>query len=170
MSHRSLPATANLVTDIVAALEATSHITHTLQLWLTGTHRNQETLAYRPTASQRGRGFDTLDKALVVWQDPHARNPAPRRRVDIIVAPWRTVGCAVAGWSGGTTFQRDLRRFAKNVRGWKFDSSGVRDRATGEVVALEGAEGVGGSMEDAERTVFKGLGLVYREPWERCTG
>jgi DNA polymerase IV len=124
-----------------------------------------------------------LDKALVVWQDPvwatkeadlnanpKARNPNIHRRVDIIISPWRTVGCAVTGWTSGTTFQRDLRRYARKIRGWKFDSSGVRDRNTGEVVELEGPEGVNGSMVDAEKKVFEGFGLEYREPSERCTG
>jgi DNA polymerase IV len=124
-----------------------------------------------------------LDKALVVWQDPvwttreadlianpKAKNPNIHRRVDIIISPSRTVGCAVTGWTSGTTFQRDLRRYARKVRGWKFDSSGVRDRNTGEVVELEGPEGVSGSMVDAEKKVFEGFGLEYREPSERCTG
>ena len=134
-----------------------------------------------------------MDKALVVWQDPHwptqatdlaanakAKNPNIQRRVDIIISPWRTVGCAVAGWSGGTTFQRDLRRYAKNVKGWKFDSSGIRDRGNGEVVDIEGFyhyDGeIGGKgkrakkMVEAERRVFEGFGLVWREPEARCTG
>jgi DNA polymerase IV len=47
-----------------------------------------------------GSGFDTLDKALVVWQDaqwptrdddiaadPKAKNPNVHRRVDILVQP-----------------------------------------------------------------------------------
>ena len=74
------------------------------------------------------------------------------------------------GWSGGTTFQRDLRRYAKAVKGWKFDSSGVRSRSTGEVVVLEGENGIEGSPEEAERRVFEGLGLEWRPPEERCTG
>ncbi|KAF2836871.1 Nucleotidyltransferase [Patellaria atrata CBS 101060] len=185
VSHRDLDKTANLVTHIVENLEKAGYITHTLLLSLHGTHRGQSTLAYRASTmvASGGMGFDTLDKALVVWQDPYwptkkedlaknpkAKNPNVHRRVDIIVSPWRTVGCAITGWSGGTTFQRDLRRYAKNVKGWKFDSSGVRSRRTGEVVALEGPNGVDGSMEDAERAVFEGMALVYREPWERCTG
>jgi DNA polymerase IV len=184
VSHRELGKTANLVTDIVASLEDDCWITHTLRLDLTGTHRGQETLALRPHhATVIGSGFDTLDKAMVVWQDPHwpgkevalaadpnAKNPNPHRRVDVIVSPWRTVGCAVLGWSGETTFQRDLRRYAKHVRGWKFDSSGVRDRRSGQVMALEGREGVAGSMVDAEKAVFEGMGLSYIEPSDRCTG
>ena len=183
VSHRHLEKTAGLVQDIVESLEQEDWITHTLTLSLTSTHRNQSTLPFKSSTGAHGAGFDTLDKALVVWQDPiwptmeadkkaypKAKNPNVHRRVDIIVSPWRTVGCAVLGWTSGTTFQRDLRRYARNVKGWKFDSSGVRDRATGEVVELEGPDGVSGSMVDAEKKVFEGFGLIYREPWERCTG
>ncbi|KAF2100360.1 Nucleotidyltransferase [Rhizodiscina lignyota] len=200
VSHRELGKTANLVTDIVASLETEDWITHTLLLSLTGTHRGQATLPFKG-AGPAGHGFDTLDKALVVWQDPNwpgkpklskassrsssstgeqeqskkkkqqAKNSNIHRRVDIIISPWRTVGCAVMGWSGGTTFQRDVRRYAKNVKGWKFDSSGVRDRRTGLAVDLEGPEGVHGGlgMVDAEKKVFEGMGLVWRDPSERCT-
>ncbi|KAH7117792.1 hypothetical protein B0J11DRAFT_468355 [Dendryphion nanum] len=181
VSHPDLSATAGLIKEIVESLEAEEWITHTLTLSLHNTHRNQSTLPFRSTKAA-GVGFDTLDKALVVWQkpswpnrtsdlatDPHAKNPNIHRRVDIIVSPWRTVGCAVMGWSGGTTFQRDLRRYVKAVKGWKFDSSGVRSRSTGEVVCLEGVEGVDGTPEDAERRVFEGLGLGFVEARERCT-
>ncbi|KAF2270136.1 terminal deoxynucleotidyl transferas-like protein [Lojkania enalia] len=182
VSHPDIEATANLVKDIVESLEESEWITHTLTMSLNSTHRGQATLPFR-TSRASGVGFDTLDKALVVWQDPNwptkeadrekdhnARNPNIHRRVDIIVSPWRTVGCAVMGWSGQTTFQRDLRRYAKYVKGWKFDSSGIRSRSTGEVVLTEGPKGVGGTPEDAERTVFEALGLEYVPPEMRCTG
>ncbi|KAJ5684574.1 uncharacterized protein N7477_000919 [Penicillium maclennaniae] len=126
-----------------------------------------------------GKHFDSLDKALVVWQDPifestdasdadgRKRNPNLHRRVDIIIAPWRTVGCAVLGWSGDTTFQRDLRRFAKKAHDWKFDSSGVRERtAGGKVVDLEYG---GETWEERERLVMERLGIGWRPPEERCT-
>ncbi|QDS74864.1 hypothetical protein FKW77_003304 [Venturia effusa] len=184
ISHRDLEKTAGLVSDIVASLETEGWITHTLTLSLTSTERGQSTLPFMSHGvASHGVGFDTLDKALVVWQDPtwpsmeldlvknpQAKNPNVHRRVDIIISPWRTVGCAIIGWSGGTTFQRDLRRFVRATKGWKFDSSGVRDRGTGEVVDLEGPEGVSGDMIEAEKAVFKGMGLVYRPPTERCTG
>ncbi|KAF2634604.1 DNA polymerase beta [Massarina eburnea CBS 473.64] len=181
VSHPELTATSGLVTEIVEALEASEWITHRLTTSLHNTHRNQNTLPFRSTKAA-GAGFDTLDKALVVWQDPvwltktadlsndpKANNPNIHRRVDIIVAPWRTVGCAVMGWSGGTTFQRDLRRYAKKVKGWKFDSSGIRSRVTGDVVELEGPGGVEGSPADAEKVVFEGLGLEFVPPEFRCT-
>ena len=150
----------------------------------TNTKRDQQPLPLAPLAG--GHGFDTLDKALVVWQsqdwptrsvdmaaNPEAKNPSIHRRVDIIISPWRTVGCAIAGWTSGTTFQRDLRRFAKKVKGWKFDSSGVRERGTGRWIDLEqwaDPKTRAQSWQVAERRVFEGMGLVYREPWERCTG
>ena len=183
--------TSNLVEKVVKSLEKEEKggkegwITHTLIMNLTNTKRNQETLPIN-TASLGGHGFDTLDKALVVWQNPDwptkaadlaanpkAKNPNPHRRVDIIVSPWKTVGCAIAGWTSGTTFQRDLRRYAKHVKGWKFDSSGVRQRGTGRWIDLEGwadTKTRSRDWKEAERRVFEGLGLVYREPWDRCTG
>jgi DNA polymerase IV len=109
LSHPDEAQTLNLVTDIVASLEEENWITHTLLLSLNNTHRDQQTLPFR--GLRGGHGFDTLDKALVVWQDPvwptktqdlardgKAKNPNVHRRVDIIIAPWRTVGCAVVGW------------------------------------------------------------------------
>ncbi|KAL8775402.1 MAG: hypothetical protein Q9209_000410 [Squamulea sp. 1 TL-2023] len=184
LSHPEQSATAGLVDKVVRSLEKEGWITHTLILNMTNTKRGQETLPY--ISNTKGAGFDTLDKALVVWQDQSYRgkgssdeegkelkNPNPHRRVDIIISPWRTVGCAVAGWTSGTTFQRDLRRYAKKVKGWKFDSSGVRERGSGRWIDLEGWADPKTRCKDAyeaERRVFKGLGLQYREPWDRCTG
>jgi DNA polymerase IV len=185
LSHRDLRKTKNLITDIVKSLEDEGWITHTLRVDLTSTNRGQSTipLKARSKAQEVGQGFDTLDKAMVVWQDiswptrdtdlqedESAKNPNIHRRVDIIISAWRTVGCAVLGWSGGTTFQRDIRRYVKYVKEWKFDSSGIRNRRTGELVRAEGPNGVSGDMVEAEKSVFEELGLVYREPWERCTG
>ncbi|KAI9845223.1 MAG: hypothetical protein M1837_004978 [Sclerophora amabilis] len=183
LSHRDETQTLGLVKELVLSLEEEGCITHTLLLDLTGSKRDQQPLPYRTGGG--GHGFDTLDKALVVWQDTDwpskaadeaaandgkVKNPNIHRRVDIIVAPWWSVGCAIVGWSGGTTFQRDLRSYARNVHGWKFDSSGIRDRTTGRIVDLEGRGGVAETWMEAERKVFEGLGLEYREPWERCTG
>lgn len=189
VSHPDESKTMSIVNDIVASLEEEGWITHTLLLSNNSTDRKQQTLPFRSGGG--GHGFDSLDKALVVWQDPSwpskeadlakdskAKNLNIHRRVDIIISPWRTVGCAVVGWSGGTTFQRDLRRYANKVKGWKFDSSGVRSRVNGEVVDLEGWDHYEGeigagrakTMVEAEKRVFEGLELVYREPWERCTG
>ncbi|KAL8841453.1 MAG: hypothetical protein Q9170_000916 [Blastenia crenularia] len=184
LSHPDQSYTAGLVTAVVRSLESEGWITHTLILNLTNTKRGQETLPY--VSNTKGVGFDTLDKALVVWQDQayggnattdengqSIKNPNPHRRVDIITSPWRTVGCAVAGWTSGTTFQRDLRRYAKKVKGWKFDSSGVRERGTGKWIDLErwmDPKTRCTNWKEAEKRVFEGMGLEFREPWDRCTG
>ncbi|OAP58417.1 hypothetical protein AYL99_07507 [Fonsecaea erecta] len=154
LSHREASKTQDLVVEVVRSLEEEGWITHTLTLHTTTSDRGQATLPFRGGTSH-GHGFDSLDKALCVWQDPHyasedpeataddtgpaARktNPNIHRRVDIIVSAWRTVGCAVLGWSGGTTFQRDIRRFVRKTHGLKFDSSGVRHRGNGLVLDLE---------------------------------
>ncbi|KAF1939667.1 Nucleotidyltransferase [Clathrospora elynae] len=181
VSHPDLESTAGLVREMVESLEEAEWITHTLTMSLKNTNRGQHALPFR-SANGAAAGFDTLDKALVVWQDPawptreqdmaenpKAKNPATHRRVDIIIAPWRSVGCAVLGWSGGTTFQRDLRRYAKAIKGWKFDSSGIRSRSTGKAIMIEGPNGVDGTPEDAEKAVFEGLGLEYVPPEHRVT-
>ncbi|KAJ5084122.1 hypothetical protein NUU61_008701 [Penicillium alfredii] len=176
LTHRDDTVTRNLVVDVVASLETEHYVTHTLALNLSSSHRDQQTLPF--CGDDTGKHFDSLDKALVVWQDPHfgssdndtqppKKNPNPHRRVDIIISPWRTVGCAVLGWSGDTTFQRDLRRYAKKAHAWKFDSSGVREHtAGGQVVDLEHG---GESWEERERLVMERLGVGWRPPDERCT-
>ena len=184
LSHPKEDATAHLITPLVAALEQAGWMTHLLGMSDSNSSRGQEPPPTRPPKGGR-RGLDALDKALLIWQDPiwstkeqdlsvnpKARNPNLHRRVDIIVTPWRTVGCAVTGWTSGTTFQRDLRRYAKSVKGWKFDSNGVRNRSTGQWVDLEGFMNEttrAKTWQEAERRVFEGLGLTWREPWERCT-
>ncbi|KAL9049823.1 MAG: hypothetical protein Q9162_006997 [Coniocarpon cinnabarinum] len=176
VSHLDDARTIDVVDIIAESLYEERWITHSLGTTHSGSRRGQETLPFKGTGA--GSGFDTLDKAMVVWQDPRyegddaggGKNPNVHRRVDIIISPWRTVGCAVLGWSAGTTFERDLRRYAKQTKNWKFDSSGIRDRATGQVVDVETIGGRAASIDEAEKKVFQGLGLEYREPWERCTG
>ena len=176
LSHRKESVTKDLVIAIVSSLEAENWITHTLTLNTTTSDRNQQTLPYRGEGD--GHGFDSLDKALCVWQNPvydtekHDKNPNIHRRVDIIIGAWRTIGCAVLGWSGANTFQRDIRRFVKREKGWKFDSSGVRDRATGHVLDLESPRNdqEGDTWLDREKRLMNGLGIGWRPPEERCTG
>lgn len=180
LSHRDESATQNLVGRLVVLLERAGYITHTLSLSTANSERGQVPVAWKgdDRKDKAGVGFDTLDKALVVWQDPHrktgdtAQDLNPHRRVDIIISPWKTAGCAVLGWTSGTTFQRDLRRYCKREKMLKFDSSGIRSRRDGSWVDFE--SGPDGSpapdMSTAERRVFAGLGLEWRPPEERCTG
>ena len=177
LSHPDEAATRNVVESIVVSLEESKYITHTLILSTKNSERGQLPVSWKGNARKAGSGFDTLDKALVVWQNPEwttggSKNPNPHRRVDIIISPWKTAGCAVLGWSSGTTFQRDLRRYCKKERSLKFDSSGIRSRMDGSWVDLEsGPHGEPApDMLTAERRVFAGLGLEYRPPEERCTG
>ncbi|KAI0016721.1 hypothetical protein F4780DRAFT_758066 [Xylariomycetidae sp. FL0641] len=180
LSHRDAAATAFFVGELVCRLERDGYITHALTISHKNSERGQAPVASQGQDRPAGSGFDTLDKALVVWQDPAdaktpGKNPNPHRRVDIIVTPWRTAGCAVIGWTGGTTFERDLRRYCKKAKALKFDSSGVRERADGgRWVDLEsgGPDGQqpAPDMLTAEKRVLDGLGLKWYPPEERCTG
>lgn len=176
VSHPSEEKTLFLIGELVMRLEKAQLITHTLTISSQNSKRDQQPLPWRGMHT-KGSGFDTLDKALVVWQTPGAKISgqssvaSPHRRVDIIISPWKTVGCAVLGWSGGTTFQRDLRRYCKMERKLKFDSSGVRSREDGMWLDLETRVGKAPlTMEEAERRVFESLELPWRSPEERCTG
>ncbi|TVY78106.1 DNA polymerase type-X family protein pol4 [Lachnellula suecica] len=159
------------------------YITQTLKFSTANSKRNQATLAYKkpiPDPSEPRSGFDTLDTMLVAWQDqewptkaedlkadPNAINPNIHRRVDIIITPWKTAGCAIIGWSGGTMFERDLRRYCRKKLNYKFDSSGVRSTVDRTWIDLEaGAD----DLLSKEKKVFEGLRLTWREPTERCTG
>ncbi|RYP48557.1 hypothetical protein DL768_005556 [Monosporascus sp. mg162] len=181
LSHPNPDYTLNFVHDIVASLEDSQYITHTLTLSTKNSERGQTPVAWKGEGRKAGTGFDTLDKALLVWQEPawdpssasasqKQKNPNPHRRVDIIISPWKTAGCAVLGWSGATTFQRDLRRYCKEKKQLKFDSSGIRSRTDGRWVDVESdLDGPAPDLLTAEKRVFASLGLEWRPPEERCT-
>ncbi|KAI1436042.1 Nucleotidyltransferase [Xylaria sp. CBS 124048] len=177
LSHPEPSATEYVVNEIVTSLEKSGYVTHTLTLSNKNSERGQIPVSWKGN-DRSGSGFDTLDKALLVWQDPNwdttkaSKNPNPHRRVDIIISPWQTVGCAIVGWTGATTFERDLRRYCKKEMHLKFDSSGVRMReAEGQWVPLENdADGnPAADMLTAEKRVFERLGLKWLQPEERCT-
>lgn len=177
LSNPDPTVTDHFIEKIVINLENAKFITHTLTLSTRNSERDQSPLPWKGEVRRSGSGFDTLDKALVVWQDPDwdtskgSKNPNLHRRVDIIISPWKTAGCAVIGWTGGTTFERDLRRYCKFEKKLKFDSSGVRNRVDGSWLDLESdLDGPAPDMYTAERRVFQGLGLEWRPPEERVTG
>ncbi|KIJ45736.1 hypothetical protein M422DRAFT_29810 [Sphaerobolus stellatus SS14] len=99
--------------------------------------------------------WDTLDKALIIFRLPATEN-SPKglhRRVDLIFAPFETYWTAVVGWTGSTLFERDLRLWAKQKMGMKFDSSGItRRRDTKQF------------FPRTEAAVFELLGLEYIDP------
>ena len=182
VSHPEPSKTAKLIENLYESLYSEGWIRAKLKISLAHTRRDQKPIlkSHRSTAS-----FAALDIALLVWQDktwptkekdlmedPDARNPATCRRVDIIVSPWKSVGCAVLGWSGGITFERDLREYAKKVLNLKFDSSGVLDRQTGRWIDIERYDDPvtrAKTIVEAERRVIEGLGLDCYDPKERLT-
>ena len=179
LSHPNEGATDRFLVELLDSLEDKGYITHTLNVSMKNSDRGQNPLAWKGNSPPKKGGFDTLDHAFLVWQnpswpseeeelkrDPKAQNPNVHRRVDIIISPWKTAGCAVLGWSGGTMFQRDLRFYTRHQLGLKFDSSGVRRVSTGDWVDLEEGDG---DMLAKEKRVFSGLELEWREPTERCT-
>ncbi|KAG1739124.1 uncharacterized protein EDB91DRAFT_1135971 [Suillus paluster] len=102
----------------------------------------------------RTRHWDSLEKALTVFVWPH--NPSRQRiyrRVDLIFAAPEVFWTAVVGWTGSTMFQRDLRLWAKQQKGMKFDSSGISRRHDSRLY-----------YPRTERDVFKVLGLLYVHP------
>jgi DNA polymerase IV len=89
LSHPDPSATRFFIHDIVTSLEKTKHITHALTISDRNSERGQAPVAWKGDDHTAG-GFDSLDKALVVWQDPDwdtavaSKNPNVHRRVDII--------------------------------------------------------------------------------------
>ncbi|KAH7911389.1 hypothetical protein BJ138DRAFT_1085723 [Hygrophoropsis aurantiaca] len=102
----------------------------------------------------RTHHWDSLEKALTVFVLP-ANSSGKRvyRRVDLIFAAPEVFWTAVVGWSGSTMFQRDLRLWAKQQKGMKFDSSGISRRHDSKLY-----------FPKSEREVFEHLGLTYVHP------
>jgi DNA polymerase IV len=177
LSNRDESVTSNFLYEFLLDLKDEGSVTHVLRWTMRNTERGQTPVT--PVKPRAGGGFDTLDHAFVAWQDqdwpnkdadlaanPEFKNPNLHRRVDIIISPWKTAGCAILAWSSGTFFGRDLRSYCRKVKGWKFDSSGITTLDNGSWVDLEKGEG---DMVQKEKRVFEGLGLEWREPTERCT-
>lgn len=170
ITHPDPEATQHFIEDIVEELLKDKWILYVLRISAACSDRGQEPVSWKGAMRKAGSGFDTLDKAFLVWQDVNllkdGKSPV-RRRVDIIISPWKVAGCAIIGWSGGNQFQRDLRSYCRHKRDMKFDSSGVRRVSDGSWVDLESGET---TLLGKEKSVLEGLGLEWREPTERCTG
>lgn len=110
---------------------------------------------------------------MLIWQDPSSspdeKNRNPHRRLDIILSPPSCVGTAILGWTGGTTYERDLRRFVEKEKGWKFDSGGVWERGSGRRLEI-GEWGEGETLVECEKRCIEMMGLEYWRPEERNTG
>jgi DNA polymerase IV len=168
LTHRDEAATLDFVLDVVEALYKAQYVAQTLRIFNATSNRGQATVSWKGGLAKTGAGFCTLDKAFLAWQDPAklADGSNVMRRVDIIIAPWKVAGCAVVGWTGGKQFEKDLRLFSRS-KGVKFDSSGLRAVEDGKMVDYEGGEE---TLLGKEKSIFRGLGLEWREPTERCTG
>jgi len=165
LTHPDEDVTENFLRDLLANLENDGWVTHMLEVSTTNSDRGQTALNWKGGMRRSHGGFDTLDHGFVVWQDPkwlsmeedlkvdsEAKNPNPHRRVDIIISPWKTAGCAIVGWSGGTMFERDIRRYCREKKGYKFDSTGVRRLDNGAWVDLE--KGGTDLLDKEKKSVF----------------
>lgn len=106
--------------------------------------------------------------ALVVMLVPGAPVTI-RRRLDIIVCNPRCYATAITGWTGSTTLERDLRRYTSKVKGWRFDSTGISDEITGQMIedaTILWQPGI--DIEELERSLFTFLGLDWIPPTFRC--
>ncbi|KAL7277561.1 hypothetical protein ACG7TL_008484 [Trametes sanguinea] len=99
--------------------------------------------------------WDSLEKALTVFILPPSSPfyQGTRRRLDLIFAPPEVYWTAVIGWSGSIMFQRDLRQWAKDKLGMKFDSSGITRRYDSKEIHPK-----------TEKEVFDLFGLEWVDP------
>ncbi|KAH9888450.1 Nucleotidyltransferase [Cubamyces lactineus] len=99
--------------------------------------------------------WDSLEKSLTVFILPpeSSFHTGIRRRLDLIFAPPEVYWTAVIGWSGSIMFQRDLRQWAKDKLGMKFDSSGITRRYDSKEI-----------YPKTEKEVFDLFGLEWIDP------
>lgn len=159
------------VRELVTLLGSGGWVTHTLHLGRELEEHGEE-----------DRASDSLEKARVVWREAKYADIAtktllkkwhgnPHRRVDIVLAPPRSVGTALLHWTGARTFMRDVELWCEKEKGWKFTSEGVVEAGSGKrAPGVDGTWRRGETMQDAEKRVFEGLGLPWVQPDKRCTG
>ncbi|KAM5545049.1 hypothetical protein V8D89_001160 [Ganoderma adspersum] len=143
-THPDASKVKGLCKRFVHRLHERGMVTHVMHLG--GFH------AHNPLRQQH---WDSLEKALTVFTLP-ASSPlydGTRRRLDLIFAPPEIYWTAVLGWTGSIMFQRDLRQWAKDKLGMKFDSSGITRRYDSKEFYPKG-----------EKEVFDLLGLEWIDP------
>lgn len=166
---------------LVERLEILGWVTHTLYLGKGGGFGSQRLNkdGTKVRGERIGHGLDDgLEKAMVVWQEQEIfpddyvegdKNHNPHRRVDIILAPAIAAGTTVLGWTGATTFERDMRRYVEHTKSWKFDSGGVWDRITGRRLDI-GAWKEGETLAECEKRTIEDMGMEFFPPELRNTG
>ncbi|KAI0710318.1 Nucleotidyltransferase [Cerioporus squamosus] len=103
----------------------------------------------------RTHHWDSLEKALTVFIMPPSSpfHTGTRRRLDLIFAAPDVYWTAVIGWTGSIMFQRDIRQWAKDKLGMKFDSSGITRRYDSKEF-----------FPKTEKEVFDLFGLEWVDP------
>jgi len=103
----------------------------------------------------RTQNWDSLEKALTVFLLPRTStyHKGIRRRLDLIFALPEVYWTAIVGWTGSIMFERDLRQWAKDKCGMKFDSSGIVRRHDSQPF-----------YPKSEKEVFDLLGLEWIDP------
>jgi len=135
---------------LVTRLQDEGLVTHVMLLSSFTSHHSP----FSSRSSTSSQEIDTLDTALTVFKF-HGEGRV-HRRLDLIFAPWNVYWTAVVGWTGSTQFERDLRIWAKQERGMKFDSSGITRVHNSEQVFVH-----------SEEEVFQVLGLPWIDPTMR---
>ncbi|KAH9925944.1 Nucleotidyltransferase [Epithele typhae] len=111
--------------------------------------------SYHSQSPNRANNLDSIEKSLTVIVLPPDSSfyTGTKRRLDLIFAPPELYWTAVLGWTGSVMFERDIRQWAKDKCGMKFDSSGiVRQRDSKEF------------FPRSEKEVFELLGLEWIDP------
>jgi len=140
----------SVISQLVRMLQEEGLITHVMHLSSFTSRNGLFTSSMTSTTN-----IDALDKTMTVFRFTDRENSV-HRRMDLIYAPWEVYWTAVVGWTGSTQFERDLRLWAKDKKGMKFDSGGITYRENGFPVYAH-----------SEQHVFEILGLPYIDPTMR---
>jgi len=103
--------------------------------------------------------WDSLEKSLTIFKLPNTAptdtdsTPRLHRRLDLIFALPNVYWTAIVGWTGSKMFGRDLRLWAKEQRGLKFNNAGITRRHDSKAY-----------YPRSEKEVFDILGLAMVPP------
>ncbi|KDQ55259.1 hypothetical protein JAAARDRAFT_37797 [Jaapia argillacea MUCL 33604] len=151
-THPDREKVKGLCGKFVERLYARGLVTHVMHL--SGFHEHN---------ALRTGHWDSLEKALTVFilpsdsefaaNQPDGKRRGVRRRLDLIFAMPEVYWTAVLGWTGSIMFQRDIRQWAKDKKGMKFDSSGMTRRHDSKLL-----------FPKTEKEIFDLLDLEWIDP------
>ncbi|KAJ3724399.1 hypothetical protein C8R42DRAFT_701765 [Lentinula raphanica] len=147
ISHKDLKSGGDqvkgLCAELVKRLYDKGLVTHVMHL-----------SSFREHNALRTSHWDSLEKALTVFKLPHKKEQEHvHRRLDLIFAAPEVYWTAVVGWTGSRMFERDLKLWAKQEEGMKFDSSGITRRHDSKLY-----------FPKSEQEVFELLHLEWIDP------